>query len=92
METIPSDNIHCVFGDKSMELSVSDLDGKDYVLTINKLLYKINPEKSSWKVKSGKNLQIYRKHNIMLTFNSIRHGYCVCCQNKPRQLVTCYGN
>lgn len=54
VHTLPEENIYCKFTNKSLELTVKDLDDKDYIFTINNLLKPINPDQSSWKVKSGK--------------------------------------
>lgn len=53
VNSVPAENVKCTFTPKSVELKVSDLDGKDYALKINNLLYPINPETSTWKVKTG---------------------------------------
>lgn len=53
VHTIPEENIHCSFTNKSLELTVKNLDNKDYLFTINNLLKPIDPEHSNWKVKSG---------------------------------------
>lgn len=52
VHTIPQENVVCNFTDKSLELSVKDLENKDYIFVINNLLYKINPPESNWKIKS----------------------------------------
>lgn len=54
VHTLPSENVHCTFTSKSLELHVKALENKDYVLKINKLLNTINPETSTWKTKTGK--------------------------------------
>lgn len=51
---IPSENVKCIFTTKSLELKVNNLENKDYSLRIKNLLHAIDPEKSSWKVKTGK--------------------------------------
>ncbi|KAB0802502.1 hypothetical protein PPYR_04688 [Photinus pyralis] len=52
VQNIPAENITCSFTAKSLELSVKDLEGKDYLFTINHLLMQINPADSVWRVKS----------------------------------------
>ncbi|XP_045467824.1 calcyclin-binding protein-like [Harmonia axyridis] len=52
VHNIPSENITCSFTSKSLELDIKDLNEKDYFFTINKLLYTIDPESSTWKVKT----------------------------------------
>ncbi|RZC34154.1 CS, SGS, and/or Siah-Interact N domain containing protein [Asbolus verrucosus] len=52
VHTIPQENVVCRFTNKSLELSVTDLESKDYVFIINNLLGAINPEQSNWKVKT----------------------------------------
>lgn len=59
VQNLEPENIFCNFTNKSLELHVNNLENKNYVLTINKLLYNINPEQSSWKVKSGLKTSIY---------------------------------
>ncbi|KAK9718222.1 CS domain [Popillia japonica] len=52
VQNLPAENITCSFTSKSLELNVKGLENKDYVLKINKLLNVINPEDSTWKVKT----------------------------------------
>lgn len=54
VQTVASDNIYCNFTENSMELHVKDLENKDYVLVINKLLNHVNVMASHWKQKTGK--------------------------------------
>lgn len=51
---IPAESVKCIFTSKSLELKVNNLENKDYALRIKNLLNTIDPEKSSWKVKTGK--------------------------------------
>lgn len=53
VQKLPPENIKCVFTTKSLELTVSNLDNKDYILKIKNLLNSIKPEESSWKSKTG---------------------------------------
>ncbi|XP_044756619.1 calcyclin-binding protein-like [Coccinella septempunctata] len=52
VHNIPAENVVCKFTPKSLELDIKDLDNKDYLFTINKLLNQIEPETSTWKVKT----------------------------------------
>ncbi|KAJ8985741.1 hypothetical protein NQ317_014394 [Molorchus minor] len=52
VQTIPPDSIRCEFKPKCVELTVTGLDNKDYVFTINNLLKPIKPEQSNWRVKA----------------------------------------
>lgn len=55
VQQIPAENVKCIFTTKSLELYVKDLEKKDYSLRIKNLLDAIDPEKSNWKIKTGKN-------------------------------------
>ncbi|XP_067635115.1 calcyclin-binding protein [Eurosta solidaginis] len=52
VKNIDESNVGVTFSERSMVLHVSDLNGKDYGLTINNLLEKIVAEKSYLKVKT----------------------------------------
>ncbi|XP_019875141.1 calcyclin-binding protein [Aethina tumida] len=52
VHTIPADNVKCSFRARALELTVDDLDNKDHVFTISKLLEDIEPDQSNWKVKT----------------------------------------
>lgn len=52
VQTLPPENISCKFTNRSLELNVVNLDNKDYLFILNNLLMNINPEESTWKVKS----------------------------------------
>ncbi|CAH0589071.1 unnamed protein product [Chrysodeixis includens] len=52
VQSLPKEQVFCKLTDKSMELHVKDLDNKDYLLVINKLLDAINVEESYWKQKT----------------------------------------
>ncbi|XP_011201500.1 calcyclin-binding protein [Bactrocera neohumeralis] len=62
VQNIDESNVVATFNENSMVLHVSDLNGKDYGLTINNLLDSINVEKSYRKVKQGM-VAIYMKKN-----------------------------
>ncbi|XP_077298127.1 calcyclin-binding protein-like [Arctopsyche grandis] len=51
-QTLASENVYCNLTENSMELNVKDLDNKDYVLVINKLLNHVNVKASYWKQKT----------------------------------------
>ncbi|KAK9890882.1 hypothetical protein WA026_012226 [Henosepilachna vigintioctopunctata] len=46
-------NIKCQFRTDSFELLVTNLNGKNYIFTVNKLLHSIKPDESFTKVKSN---------------------------------------
>ncbi|XP_049875798.1 calcyclin-binding protein [Pectinophora gossypiella] len=50
--TVPKEQVYCKLTDRSMELHVDNLDNKDYVLVINKLLEPIDVNESHWKQKT----------------------------------------
>lgn len=52
VQTIPAENVKCIFTPKTLELKVTNLEEKNYVFTINNLVKPIKPEDSTWKVKS----------------------------------------
>ncbi|CAG9564753.1 unnamed protein product [Danaus chrysippus] len=52
VETVPKENVYCKLTNKSMELHIDNLDNKDHILIINKLLHNINVEDSYWKQKN----------------------------------------
>lgn len=53
VHNIPKEQVYCKLTDKSMELHVDNLENKDYLLVINKLLHTINVGESHWKQKTG---------------------------------------
>ncbi|XP_075980090.1 calcyclin-binding protein [Anticarsia gemmatalis] len=52
VQSLPKEQVYCVLTEKSMELRVENLDNKDYVLVINKLLEPINVGECHWKQKT----------------------------------------
>ncbi|XP_056632216.1 calcyclin-binding protein [Diorhabda sublineata] len=52
VQTALAENICCEFTPKNINLSIKDVDNKDYKWEIKNLLQEIDPEKSSWKIKS----------------------------------------
>ncbi|KAJ0174666.1 hypothetical protein K1T71_009774 [Dendrolimus kikuchii] len=52
VQNLPKDQVYCKLTDRSMELHVENLDNKDYLLVINKLLEPISVEDSHWKQKT----------------------------------------
>ncbi|XP_045473027.1 calcyclin-binding protein-like [Harmonia axyridis] len=46
------ENIRCEFGTDSVSLSVKNLENKEYVFDITRLLHPVIPEKSYWRIKS----------------------------------------
>ena len=51
-QILPKEQVYCKLTDRSMELHVENLENKDYVLVINKLLEPIIVEDSHWKQKT----------------------------------------
>ncbi|XP_053549256.1 calcyclin-binding protein [Bombina bombina] len=58
---ISAENVQVQFTERSFELSVKDLNGKNYTMTVNNLLKPITPETSSRKVKTDTVLIMCRK-------------------------------
>ncbi|KAM4640944.1 calcyclin-binding protein [Discoglossus pictus] len=58
---IPAENVHIQFTERSFELLVKDLNGKNHSMTVNNLLKPISPENSSKKVKTDTVLIMCRK-------------------------------
>ncbi|KAL4709010.1 hypothetical protein ACJJTC_005871 [Scirpophaga incertulas] len=52
VQSIPKEQVYCKLTDRSMELHVENLDNKDYLLSINKLLEPINVDECHWKQKT----------------------------------------
>jgi len=52
VQNIPKEQVYCKLTERSMELHVENLENKDYLLTIKKLLEPINVEDSHWKQKT----------------------------------------
>lgn len=52
VHNIPKEQVYCKLTEKSMELHVDNLENKDYLLVINKLLNTINVGESHWKQKT----------------------------------------
>lgn len=53
VQNAPAENIHCNFTEWAIALNVKGLENKNYHFTIKNLLHAINPNKSSWKIKTG---------------------------------------
>lgn len=53
VQSVPKEQVFCKLTERSMELHVENLENKDYLLVINKLLEPINIEESHWKQKTG---------------------------------------
>lgn len=71
VHTLPEENINCTYTNRSVELTVQDLGGKDYIFTIKNLLHPVNPNQCSWRVKTGW-FQIFVQNNkVMSTFGTI---------------------
>ncbi|XP_045775034.1 calcyclin-binding protein [Maniola jurtina] len=52
VQNVPKEQVYCKLTDRSMELHVDNLDNKDYLLVINKLLHPINVAECHWKQKT----------------------------------------
>ncbi|XP_014214376.1 calcyclin-binding protein [Copidosoma floridanum] len=52
VESLPKEAVYCKFSDRSMELHVTGLENKNYILPINNLCEAIDTEKSYTKVKT----------------------------------------
>ncbi|XP_046969568.1 calcyclin-binding protein [Vanessa cardui] len=52
VQNVPKEQVYCKLTERSMELHVDNLENKDYLLVINKLLNSINVEESHWKQKT----------------------------------------
>ncbi|CAH0720312.1 unnamed protein product, partial [Brenthis ino] len=52
VQNVPKEQVYCKLTERSMELHVENLENKDYVLVINKLLNSINVSESHWKQKT----------------------------------------
>uniref|UniRef100_A0A0P5A3G8 Calcyclin-binding protein n=1 Tax=Daphnia magna TaxID=35525 RepID=A0A0P5A3G8_9CRUS len=52
VQTLPAENVACTFGNRSLDLLVKELNGKNYSLVIKNLAEVIDASKSHWKVKS----------------------------------------
>ncbi|KAM4721878.1 calcyclin-binding protein [Rhinophrynus dorsalis] len=61
VQKIPADNVQVQFSERSFELLVKDLDGKNHTMTVNNLLKPISPENSSRKVKTDTVLIMCKK-------------------------------
>ncbi|MEE6496012.1 hypothetical protein FKM82_002205 [Ascaphus truei] len=61
VQQISAENVQVEFKERSFELLVKDLDGKNHTMTVNNLLKPISPESSSKKVKTDTVLIMCRK-------------------------------
>ncbi|XP_053325124.1 calcyclin-binding protein [Spea bombifrons] len=61
VQSIPADNVQVQFTERSFELLVKDLNGKNHAMTVNNLLKPISPENSSRKIKPDTVLVMCRK-------------------------------
>lgn len=52
VQTVPEESVNVEFTASSFEVTISNLNNKDYVFTVNHLLHEIDPAKSYRKVKS----------------------------------------
>ncbi|XP_041445254.1 calcyclin binding protein L homeolog isoform X2 [Xenopus laevis] len=61
VQNISADNLQVHFSERSFELLVNDLNGKNHTMTVNNLLKPISPEGSTKKVKTDTVLIMCRK-------------------------------
>ncbi|NP_001080214.1 calcyclin binding protein S homeolog [Xenopus laevis] len=61
VQNVPADNVHVNFTERSFELLVKDLNGKNHTMIVNNLLKPISPEGSTKKVKTDTVLIMCRK-------------------------------
>ncbi|XP_053368381.1 calcyclin-binding protein [Clarias gariepinus] len=61
VHTVPADNVQVSFTDRSFNVLVKDLEGKNYQMTVNNLLFPIVVEESSRKVKTDMVLVMCKK-------------------------------
>ncbi|XP_068122604.1 calcyclin-binding protein [Hyperolius riggenbachi] len=61
VQNVPAENVQVQFTDRSFDLLVKDLNGKNHAMTVNNLLKSISPENSSRKVKTDTVLIMLRK-------------------------------
>ncbi|XP_075038274.1 calcyclin-binding protein [Mixophyes fleayi] len=61
VQHIPAENVQIQFTERSFELLVKDLNGKNHTMIVNNLLKPISPENSSRKVKTDTVLILCRK-------------------------------
>ncbi|KAG8238705.1 hypothetical protein J437_LFUL015263 [Ladona fulva] len=71
VQNLPPEQVFCKFTDRSMELNVKRLEGRNYVLPINNLLEAIDPVKSHWKVKSDKIVVFLAKRTAGRTWSHV---------------------
>ncbi|CAG9788694.1 unnamed protein product [Diatraea saccharalis] len=69
--TIPKEQVYCTLTDRSMELHVENLENKDYLLVINKLLEPINIEESHWKQKTDMIVVFLAKSRPNITWSHV---------------------
>lgn len=77
VHTLEPNNIYCNFTKNSFALHVKNLENKHYTLNINKLLKDIDPEQSSWKIKTGTFFFCFSKE--IFIFFARRYDCCYGC-------------
>lgn len=63
IQNIPADNVQVQFTERSFDLLVKDLNGKNHAMTVNNLLKPISPDNSSRKVKTDTVLIMLKKRS-----------------------------
>ncbi|XP_069835619.1 calcyclin-binding protein [Dendropsophus ebraccatus] len=63
VQNIPADNVQIQFTERSFDLLVKDLNGKNHAMTVNNLLKPISPDSSSRKIKTDTVLIMLKKRS-----------------------------
>ncbi|XP_075689183.1 calcyclin-binding protein [Rhinoderma darwinii] len=63
VQNIPAENVQVQFTERSFDLLVKDLNGKNYAMTVNNLLKPISPDNSSKKVKTDSVIIMLKKRS-----------------------------
>jgi len=71
VEKIPADRVTCKYTAKSLNLLVHDVQGKDYELTVQGLLYAIDPADSLFKIKKDTVLLMLKKQKESQSWASV---------------------
>jgi calcyclin binding protein len=71
VEKIPSDRVTCKYTAKSLNLFVHDVQGKDYELVVQGLLFAIDPETSLFKIKKDTVLLMLKKQKESQNWSSV---------------------
>ena len=69
-EIVETRFLNCHFSYRSLDLSVKELNGKNYSLVIKNLAEVIDAEKSHWKVKTGEKTNVFNQSKSKIFFFS----------------------